>query len=259
MRHILGTNLKCQVCLNKLAPVLDADNGVENWSADLEHPEKLVTIDSGSLSSQEIVDLIASAGFHARTMLTASEVPGASSIKAASGADVNVVKIQAPVELKPNWLATYKPLLIVVAYCTGGAVVLASARGVWTAGEVMSNFMGCFFLGFAFFKLLDIPKFADSFSSYDPIASRIQAYGLVYPFVELILGLMFVLQVGTLIANIATIIVLGVGLVGVAEAVTRKRTIQCACLGTVFNLPMTSVTIIENTVMVAMALVALLQ
>jgi hypothetical protein len=33
----------------------------------------------------------------------------------------------------------------------------------------------------------------------------------------------------------------------------NKKKIVCACLGTVFNLPMTKVTIIEDSIMVAMA------
>jgi hypothetical protein len=44
------------------------------------------------------------------------------------------------------------------------------------------------------------------------------------------------------------------GAVGVIQSVMRKEIIQCACLGTVFQLPMSMVTIIENLGMAAMAL-----
>ncbi|MCX6854574.1 MAG: heavy-metal-associated domain-containing protein, partial [Verrucomicrobia bacterium] len=37
-----------------------------------------------------------------------------------------------------------------------------------------------------------------------------------------------------------------------------RQTIRCACLGTVFNLPMSTVTIIEDGVMLGMALLALI-
>jgi hypothetical protein len=36
-------------------------------------------------------------------------------------------------------------------------------------------------------------------------------------------------------------------------AVANKQKIRCACLGTGFNLPMTTVTIIEDLLMVAMS------
>ena len=59
-------------------------------------------------------------------------------------------------------------------------------------------------------------------------------------------------------ANILTAVIMSVGLIGVIAAVRKKQTIQCACLGTAFNLPMSVVTIIENSVMLAMALAMLL-
>ena len=49
-----------------------------------------------------------------------------------------------------------------------------------------------------------------------------------------------------------------VGLIGVSKSVIQKSKIQCACLGTVFNLPMSYITIIENGIMLSMALFMLL-
>ena len=40
---------------------------------------------------------------------------------------------------------------------------------------------------------------------------------------------------------------------GVIQAVANKTQIQCACLGTVFKLPMSTVTIVEDVGMVLMA------
>jgi hypothetical protein len=39
----------------------------------------------------------------------------------------------------------------------------------------------------------------------------------------------------------------------VLQSVFNKRKIQCACLGAVFNLPMSTVTIIEDAMMIAMS------
>jgi hypothetical protein len=51
----------------------------------------------------------------------------------------------------------------------------------------------------------------------------------------------------------AALILSLVGAVGVIQSVARRQTIQCACLGTVFKLPMSTVTVIENLGMAAMA------
>jgi hypothetical protein len=50
-----------------------------------------------------------------------------------------------------------------------------------------------------------------------------------------------------------TIIVMGFSSLGVVRAVMNKQKIRCACLGAVFNLPMSTITIIEDLLMVAMA------
>jgi hypothetical protein len=50
-----------------------------------------------------------------------------------------------------------------------------------------------------------------------------------------------------------TLIVMLFSSIGVILAVTNKQKIRCACLGTGFNLPMTTVTIIEDLLMAAMA------
>lgn len=76
---------------------------------------------------------------------------------------------------------------------------------------------------------------------------------MAYPWLEVALGLMFLLGWFPLLANSITLAIMLIGLFGVVAAVRRKQAIQCACLGTVFNLPMSSVTIIENSIMALMA------
>ncbi len=46
---------------------------------------------------------------------------------------------------------------------------------------------------------------------------------------------------------------MSIGSVGVLRSLMQKRKIQCACLGTVFELPMTTVTLVENVGMAVMA------
>jgi hypothetical protein len=49
-----------------------------------------------------------------------------------------------------------------------------------------------------------------------------------------------------------------VGAIGVLKALLDKRAIRCACLGTALNLPMTTITLVEDLGMAAMAAVMLL-
>jgi copper chaperone CopZ len=155
-----------------------------------------------------------------------------------------------------SWLSTYSPLLLIVAYILGGSVLAQvgmSGLASVTLMETMRYFMAGFFLVFSFFKLLDINAFADAYASYDLLAQRWRGWGLIYPFVELALGVAYLAHFNPLLTHWVTIIVMGFSAIGVIRAVASKTQIQCACLGTVFKLPMSTVTIVEDVGMVAMA------
>jgi copper chaperone CopZ len=144
----------------------------------------------------------------------------------------------------PSWFATYYPLLMVM-----GLISVASLSGEsW-----MMSFMAGFYIIFGAFKLLDVSAFANSYAQYDIIAKAFRPWGYAYPFIELALGFAFLFWFEMRWAAWAALILSLVGAVGVIQSVKRKETIQCACLGTVFKLPMSTVTIIENLGMAAMA------
>lgn len=153
-----------------------------------------------------------------------------------------------------SWLATYKPLLIITAFITG--VSALTAGGNLHVG--MNHFMAGFFLVFSFFKFLDLKGFASSYSMYDLLAMKLPGYGYVYPFIELGLGISFLTGFNPVFTNWATVIIMGLSSIGVIQSVLNKKKIRCACLGAVFNLPMSTVTIIEDLLMVAMAGIMLL-
>ena len=160
-------------------------------------------------------------------------------------------------ELAPaSWLATYSPLLLIVGYILGASLLVQWGHGgasSISAEETMRYFMAGFFLVFSFFKLLDIRAFADAYAGYDLLARRWHGWGLLYPFVELVLGIAYLAHFNPLLTHWVTVAVMGFSAIGVIQAVTSKRSIQCACLGAVFKLPMSTVTIVEDLGMVAMA------
>ena len=156
--------------------------------------------------------------------------------------------------LTPSFFVTYKPLILVFFYISLITLAIEFASGEFQLHRFMPNFMAGFFLVFSFFKLLDLSGFAKSYAMYDVLAKKIPAYGYVYPFIELALGASYLLGYRPILINTITLIVMGFSSIGVILAVLNKQKIKCACLGTGFNLPMTTVTIIEDLLMAAMAL-----
>ena len=152
-----------------------------------------------------------------------------------------------------SWLATYKPLLLVFAYILLVTLAVEYTAGSFELHRFMPNFMAGFFLVFSFFKMLDLAGFANTYRMYDVLAKRFTAYGYIYPFIELILGTAYLLAYRPMLTNVVTLVVMAFSSIGVIMAVMNKQKIKCACLGTGFNLPMTTVTIIEDLLMAAMA------
>ena len=152
-----------------------------------------------------------------------------------------------------NVFATYKPLILLVTFITITSLAIAYTGSGFNKTLFMRTFMAGFFLAFSFFKFLDLSGFASSYATYDLLARKWFAYGYVYPFIELALGLAYAVGFAPTVTYFATIIVMGFSSIGVIRAVMSRSEIRCACLGTVFNLPMSTITIVEDIGMVAMA------
>ncbi|MAU55227.1 MAG: heavy metal transporter [Flavobacteriaceae bacterium] len=149
-----------------------------------------------------------------------------------------------------------KPLFLIIFYITSASLLLNFKN--WNLNEFMLDFMGLFFIVFSFFKMLDLNGFLQSFKMYDPLAKRVSFYGRIYPFIETLLGLMFLMRYEINIALIITLVLLVITTIGVSKVLLQKQSIQCACLGTVLKLPMTEATLIENSIMIVMAIVMII-
>lgn len=156
-------------------------------------------------------------------------------------------------EQAKSWLATYKPILIIFAYITTISIIAGTQHNTFHWMQAMNIFMAGFFLTFSFFKMLDLKGFAESYSMYDIVAKKVKAWGFIYAFIELGLGIAYATNFQPLATNIVTLVVMTISIIGVLQSVLNKRKIQCACLGVVFNLPMSTVTIIEDALMIAMS------
>ena len=148
---------------------------------------------------------------------------------------------------------TYRPLIILLSYLLAVTGSVLFAVGAWDSELAMRLFMGGFFIAFSFFKMLDVKGFADAYRTYDLVAKAWPGYGFIYPFIEFGLGIAYLANLNPWVVNGVTVVVMAVSLAGVLRAVFSKRAIRCACLGTVFQLPMSTVTIIEDGLMLGMA------
>ena len=159
-----------------------------------------------------------------------------------------------------SWFETYKPILLIFFYIALVTCIMAFETlkvSDMTINQIvmkwMNHFMGGFFLTFSFFKLLNLKGFAESYVMYDVIAKKIPAWAYVYAFIELGLGIAYLIGFEPILTNSITFIVMSLSIIGVLQSVLNKKKIQCACLGTVFNLPMSTVTIIEDGLMIIMS------
>ena len=156
-------------------------------------------------------------------------------------------------EQAKSWFETYKPILLIFFYISLVTILIQNKNEHFNVMEAMQHFMAGFFLVFSFFKLLNLKGFAESYVMYDVIAKRIPIWAYLYAFTELLLGVAFLTGFNPLITNSITFLVMSVSIIGVLQSVLNKKKIQCACLGAIFNLPMSTVTIIEDALMIVMS------
>jgi copper chaperone CopZ len=225
--HLSIQGMHCGNCVSKVTQALASLAG----SVEVSLKPPSATLKDCSASMAQINKALAQAGnYKASKDLTAFEA-----------------------EPDKSWLATYQPLLTIVAYILGVSLLIELGQPTFEHTRWMSHFMAGFFLVFSFFKMLNIRAFASSYAMYDLLAMRWQTYGLIYPFIELSLGIAYLTDYKPYTTNSITLIVMAFSSLGVIQSVMNKQKIRCACLGTVFNLPMSTVTIIEDLLMAGMA------
>lgn len=228
------TNLRCAGCVEAIRSSVDAAPEIVRWKADVNSPDKLLDVE-GDAATAEVVDgLLQKAGYR---------ILG----------EVNKVDAAPTAVSSATPPPSYFPLFVIVAYITGSVGLIELASGTFDWQRAMNHFMAGFFLVFSAFKMLDVRAFAMSYTSYDLIAAKFPGYGFAYPFIELGLGAAYLVGFQPMLTNIVTLVVMSIGTAGVAKSLLAHRQIQCACLGTVFNLPMSTITLIEDGLMALMA------
>lgn len=234
MTHVYTvTGMTCSGCKASVEKAIQSIDSVTDVSVNLEQSEAVVSM-TKHISIKKLQDAL-SDKFQIFETNTSKNL-------------FDTIDIQ---ENNSSQLRQLFPLFLIFGYIITIAILL-NIRA-WETSNFMLDFMGLFYFVFSFFKFLDLKGFSESFKMYDPLAKVVPKYGVVYPFIELGLGLLFITRVQIPLALIITIIILGITTFGVTKTLLDKKSIQCACLGTTLKLPMTKATFIENTIMIIMA------
>lgn len=237
------TGMTCGNCVATVKKLLEQVPGITAARISLDSPQAVLDMDH----HVELRTLKAALKDHPKYQI--SEAPAKVAKPAPAAMETE--------EAQSFW-KTYKPILLVFGYILGVTLLVEATSSGFDFMRWMRHFMAGFFLTFSFFKLLNVPDFAISYSSYDILARRWLGWGYVYPFIELAFGLMFLTNFQPVFANAAAFVVMSVSTIGVVQSLLAKRRFQCACLGAVFNLPMSTITLVEDLLMTGMAAAMLL-
>lgn len=59
------TNINCGGCVAKVTPALNESQQIKDWKVDIGNPNKILTVETDSLSEDEIKTIVQKAGFKA--------------------------------------------------------------------------------------------------------------------------------------------------------------------------------------------------
>lgn len=244
MKHTYRiSGMTCSSCQSKVQSLLLQVKGVNNVNIDLQKGEAEITME-----------------YHINT-LDLKNVLKDSPKYQLTEKSIDIPKTVATqfIDDQQSWFVTYKPIVLVFSFITGVTLLVQFVTGTFNWMQWMNHFMAGFFLVFSFFKLLNLKGFAESYAMYDIVAKQFKSYGYLYAFIELGLGIAYLTSFNPLATNLVTVIVMSVSIVGVLKSVLNKQKIKCACLGDVFNLPMSTITIIEDALMIGMSLIMIIK
>ncbi len=150
---------------------------------------------------------------------------------------------------------TYTPVIAIFA----SAALMALAMSWAMYGSLLTLHAAEWFIAIsmcllAVQKLRDLDAFTNTFLGYDLLARRHVRYAYVYPFAELLAGVLMIAGALMWFAAPLALFIGAIGAVSVYKAVyIEKRDLKCACVGGNSNVPLGFLSLLENVMMVAMA------
>ena len=152
-----------------------------------------------------------------------------------------------------EYFSSKKTLLLALLLVLISSLSLQVSKDNFELNEWMISYMGIFFLIFSFLKLIDVKGFSGSFKKYDLISKIMPGYAVTYPFLELFLALAFLSSYFLITSYIMTLIFMTSQFFGVFISLQKKEVVKCACMGSSINIDISTLTLIENLVMILMS------
>jgi glutaredoxin len=151
---------------------------------------------------------------------------------------------------------SYVPVLAV--FTVAALIALAAswaALGTLASETTLRWFLAVTTVILAMLKLQDVESFSSMFLNYDVLAKRWVPYSYIYPYAELLVGVLMIAGALWWLASPVAIVIGGIGAWSVFKAVyIEKRSIKCACVGGSSKVPLGFVSLTENVMMVAIAI-----
>jgi hypothetical protein len=160
-----------------------------------------------------------------------------------------------------NYFTSKKPIVIALSIVILSSLAMQISDETFNLNKWFMSYMGIFFIIFSFLKLLNVSGFSMTFKKYDLISKIIPPYATSYPFIELSLGIIFLTQTQSILiyANAFTLIFMVSQTIGIIRSLSKSEQIQCACMGSAVDVPLSSLTVVENIIMIAMATYMIIQ
>ena len=153
----------------------------------------------------------------------------------------------------------FLPVISIHVLILSGTIIISLHRaGVLNYHTCMRHYMAGYLIVFSLFKTIDLDGFVRSFQQYDIIAKRFRLYGYLYPFIQMLLGVLYAFNVQPILSNAFTTALKAISAYGVWKALRSPNNgssrLTCACLGSTFRIPISYISLAEDIVMAAMAL-----
>ena len=59
------TNINCSSCVAKVTPHLKEEPGILNWKVDTANPQKILTVETDTLSEDDVIHILKKSGYTA--------------------------------------------------------------------------------------------------------------------------------------------------------------------------------------------------
>ncbi len=68
MKYQFKTNINCGGCIASITPHLNANTDIKSWEVDTVNPQKVLTVETDTLSDEAVREIVIKAGYKAEKL-----------------------------------------------------------------------------------------------------------------------------------------------------------------------------------------------